>query len=709
MGVGVAAVLQAAGDGEEPRARFAARMQALWQAAGEPDLNAVAAASGLRSRQGRAAGGLISAWKNGDHVPDRWERLQPVLADLEVRARRRGSGRCPSGVGLTRHGEPDWAVWKGWWAAARGASRRPVPASERNGSERLPPAVHALMQRHHVAAEALPYPLYEGSLPQLSQVYVRQLLRRPTDPTDGSPPVDAGREASSPPLPPVLRPIEAVLDTEPRHLLVVAGPGGGKSTLTLRLSGELARRWLDGERPAPGFAPLHITASQLARDGGLTAVLEQVTACRTADTANGREGWPPPPALWLVLVDGIDEITDAASRRALIGQLAALAGAPDTTMRLLVTTRPLPVPEMDALRRAGFARYLLDPFDPEDLEDFAERWFALGTTAPGTARAYLTQIARSGLRELARVPLLATITAMIFEAAPEHPLPSSRYRLYEQYRAYLARTEEAHGLAAWRRLLQDADRVGDRLWQPGADVNTTAAARALRDGLLHRLAVEATTKDSGALLTTAWNWLGERLGTRLAASVAGWTEKTAAALVGTGLIVRRHDAEVEFVHASIAEHLAAEYFATRLPPSFSPASPSWEEALLKARHHDLDRAVLLQYTHHRPAAGAELLDWLLDHRAAGQKLAGALLADGARGETRHYARFLSTLPAPVRTGPLRLVATGRRALAPTRRRVPGQARAPPGTAPATGSVGAVRQAPTEGCRCRPGPPHGARR
>lgn len=645
------------GGQDDPRAWFAERLRKLWEAAGRPDLNAVAAEAGLRSRQGRAAGGLISAWKNGDHVPDRWERLQPVLAALTTRARRRrGAGHSPR-PDSHRGGEPDWETWKQWWSRARTSARDTAPAGSPDASpepghegHRLSDTVLALLRQQCLDAESLPYLLQEGRLPKLSDIHVRQSLDAVPDDADERTPGRADTAGESggtvPPQPP--RRIEAVLADSPfEHLLVVAGPGGGKSTLTLRLAGSLARTWLAPHPPPHTPIPLMVTAASLLHDAasGPEALLVRTAheLMSTGTTAPVTRSGPvcsiPAHTGWLLLVDGVDEIADTTARRALVARLTALATRDEAPVRFLVTTRSLPGGETASLRQAGFGQYALEPFGEGDVEEFATRWFGDDASGRGRAAAYVRQAGWPGIRELVRVPLLATITAVIFEATPDRPLPSNRYHLYEQYRAYLSESKELRCLDHWQSLLRAADRHAASGQRSGLE-----NARALRNEMLYDLAVEQTSGDGADLLGAALRRLERRLGPRPTTSVPGWSDKVAAALSSTGLITVR-GRTARFLHASFAEHLAAEYHATRLPADFDPCDATWTWVVQHARGQEVPYGALLHFLHHRPAAGVDLLDWLQRDGNPHQCLAGRLLADGAPADTRHYERFLTTRPS----------------------------------------------------------------
>jgi hypothetical protein len=81
---------------------------------------------------------------------------------------------------------------------------------------------------------------------------------------------------------------------------------------------------------------------------------------------------------WLVVIDGLDEITDPGQRAALIRQLAARTRDDDADLRLLITTRPLQDAELEPFRGSTVGQYQLEPFSRERRHDFACRWFGEG-------------------------------------------------------------------------------------------------------------------------------------------------------------------------------------------------------------------------------------------------------------------------------------------------------------------------------------------
>src|SRR5262249_21749188 len=157
---------------------------------------------------------------------------------------------------------------------------------------------------------------------------------------------------------------------------------------------------------------------------------------------------PPMAGLhWLILIDGLDEILDARERRSVIGALAERlrrSGDGDSGYRFLVTSRPMPEQELAPLRIAGVGHWRLRPFDHHDLEAFANGWF--GARHPRTAhqetQKFLDRVARSRLQAIVRIPLLAVITAIVYEHGRKSALPAGQADLYEEFLRYLLQVRQ---------------------------------------------------------------------------------------------------------------------------------------------------------------------------------------------------------------------------------------------------------------------------
>ncbi len=487
------------------------------------------------------------------------------------------------------------------------------PRPERPG--RLPAGLRAAQRR---AAGESPYQLYGPRRPPLSEVYVHRGLAG----TEGEKWSGAAPGAGPQPVAQAL--------AEHEHLLIVAGPGLGKSTLTLQLAATPPEAG-GGDGSGERLVPLRVSARELAARRGLPwarAVAEAASAelGQHLDGALPAElvARPVDGARWLLLVDGLDEVPDPSARGELAEVLAGRMSEPGGPHRLVVTTRPLGQAEMDRLAAAPAGRFTVQPFDEEALKRFAGGWFAYPPSERGGSLAsrFLAQVSQARLAEAVTVPLMATVAAVVFEQDPDRPLPTGRRELYDEFLGHL---NSRWGERNWRLL---RERVADVEGGPAA----LDALRAGRGELVRRLA-RVRLEGEEPLLRAAMAWAGANSAVPTG-SLSQWREVVATVLTGTGPLVRE-GGEVRFVHQSFADHLAAEVYADELPERFDRADPrwrSWVEGCLEeyGSEEELARAVVLLHSRRHP--GNRLLSWLLGQTENSRLLACRLAAAGAPTE-----------------------------------------------------------------------------
>lgn len=557
-------------------------------------------------------------------------------------------------------------------------NRCAVPEADESGALRGP--LRDLLAAQQRAASKFPYRLYGAPANALATVYVRQQTRAyvserdraavaetegdhrrepgfaardPRDPreTSGRPgdAHSAERHAESNPRPPSgrpvtvapLRPVDEALALH-RHLLILGGPGQGKSTLTLQLAATLAAEFRPDD--ADSVVPLRVTAAKLADlDGPWNTRVERAL---TDELGPFLDGALPPDLLAclpveharLLIVDGLDEITNPEQRRAFIAMLGSRLQDQDVPYRLLITSRPLPQDELEFLNQLALGTYTLEPFSRDQLEEFAGRWF--GDTPNGRRRAqlFLHQIGRAGVRELSRVPLLATIAAIVFREGESGALPTSRFRLYEQYFAYLGRDQTATHH-------QQKERILDEL-RYAHDVHVQSVSYLfahLRELVEHLAESVVKVRDAEAeprdLLRTALAWLDGRGCRPTRLQLPQWPTLVATFLGASGLFVLQGD-RLRFVHYTFAEHIAADVRARGLPAGFDPEDAAWSTLLDAAQAADMQAWAVVVHHSNMHASGDAILTWLNRGGAQHQALAGTFLANGIEADESHASRFV---------------------------------------------------------------------
>jgi len=240
------------------------------------------------------------------------------------------------------------------------------------------------------------------------------------------------------------------------RVVIRAGAGAGKTTLLQWLAAKVADRmvWTQG-----GYLPFFVPLRQFAQDNRELPAPEELPAIIARMVAGEMPpGWASrrlASGRALLLVDGVDELPPErreAARRWL-GELVLAY----PQVRYVVTSRPPAIAE-DWLTEQGFVPFDLLTLSGQGIQDFLARWHEAAAEEYGgepgaaewlaTCRRELSELiaTRAELRRLAANPLLAGLICALYQDRHMH-LPRDRKSLYDAaLELLLLRWDERRGV-----------------------------------------------------------------------------------------------------------------------------------------------------------------------------------------------------------------------------------------------------------------------
>ena len=378
--------------------------------------------------------------------------------------------------------------------------------------------------------------------PKLSKIYTAQSIRQQGLPDFSD--IHITREVSPP---------DTILDLD-GNIVVVAGPGGGKSSLLNWLMMAGIDRWRLGNPRAE--VPIVVQAADLADDTPLSAALAASVSRSLARfglldplPAEFFQEPPSPSGRWLLLVDSLDEIIDAEMRRGVLKTVASIAS---TAHRFVICTRPLPGDELELLG-AHFPRYELLPFSAADVGKLGEYWFTTaGAADPAElVRSFTTAIEQAGISELARTPLMATMLCQLHIANQGIPFPSGRSKIFDQFTALLSERFHSRGPGG----IYAQARAALERYGPGVVTKAEASIECIPD-VIEELA--ARQNEDAGLTTREFITTHPGLGRPEPVTATIWDEFVHGALRRTGLVI---GSDLRFFHHTLMEYLSAQHIA----------------------------------------------------------------------------------------------------------------------------------------------------
>lgn len=462
------------------------------------------------------------------------------------------------------------------------------------------------------------------SLPSLSSVYVTQQVEDPVN-----------RETFS------------AEDVFTKGNVILQGvPGIGKSSLLYQGSLRLINSILgDNSLSESSLIPVLVAARNLTEPPDSFANAIQSAVARELGYLLPRPlpinffARPPlPNARWLVLVDGLDEVVAPHDRKRLMTSLAVQSRQSAPLYKFVLTARPF----ADAHTFSDeFKAFNLLPLVQNSTDQFAQRWFTGRSENPEEdIRTFLARVRQSRILDLSRVPLLLTMSAIVYERDRKSAFPTRRAGLYSRFVTILLEDEESlrntreKFRAEWaRRLGQEGLYEADRLFSD-------------RWPMVQALALAQQTKPDSDLLEEGIRYSRERLAFPLMSLNQEWLEQQVAILMlRTGLIIRRAGRE-DFSHSTLREFAAASALAVRLTPLDEGI---WHEIETLGGVHEAREVILfmLSLWSNQGANVSTLLGALARESLEGLQVAGAALADDVEIDSATKATVIEGLLAEV--------------------------------------------------------------
>lgn len=236
-----------------------------------------------------------------------------------------------------------------------------------------------------------------------------------------------------------------VLLARVNRIALIADLGIGKTTALKRIAHGVIS---NGNRLPPDTVPVFVVLAAIATDlkvGSRAQLLEAAT-----HGFSGLEVRADDELLWLL--DGFDEMRSDDARNGVIQWV--LDRNADPGRRVWITSRPFAMPAyIPGLRQAR-----LESFGDEQVAEYINRF---PWTSPGGQKALTTALTGAPeLAELARMPLLLTLLALLSDAETEVLLPQRREGIYERILGlFMGEWDRAKGIRRVYAIKNKADRL----------------------------------------------------------------------------------------------------------------------------------------------------------------------------------------------------------------------------------------------------------
>ncbi|MEG4231176.1 HEAT repeat domain-containing protein, partial [Microcoleus sp. Pol11C3] len=229
--------------------------------------------------------------------------------------------------------------------------------------------------------------------------------------------------------------LEVIDDVNYPYLVILGDPGSGKSTL-LKYQ---ALQWAKLSPNQLSSQPIHLLIElrkyNRSRDekecSDFLEFMERGSSWIGHLNKSRLDEWLQAGRA-VVMFDGLDEVFEVPKRNLIVAQIHNFTQK-YPTVKVIVTSRVIGY-QQQRLKNADFHHFMLQDFEPEQIQEFIQKWHELTFTDRLKKAASLERLDKAigesrAIRELAGNPLLLTMMAILNR---NQELPRFRAKLYEE-------------------------------------------------------------------------------------------------------------------------------------------------------------------------------------------------------------------------------------------------------------------------------------
>ena len=229
--------------------------------------------------------------------------------------------------------------------------------------------------------------------------------------------------------------LDVIDDVTYRYLVILGDPGSGKSTLLKYLALQWAKLFANDLSSHPIHLLIELRKYNRSQDEKKCDNFLEFIECDSSridhlDKNILHEELEAGRAV--VMFDGLDEVFELEKRNRIVDQIHSFTQK-YPAVKTIVTSRVIGY-QQQRLKNAGFHHFMLQDFEPEQIQDFIQKWHDLTLIDRLKKAALLERLQQAiatsnSIRELAGNPLLLTMMAILNR---NQELPRFRAKLYEE-------------------------------------------------------------------------------------------------------------------------------------------------------------------------------------------------------------------------------------------------------------------------------------